>query len=140
VAVARYLADKSALARLSEPSVAARLAPLIELGMVATCAVIELEVLYSTQNHAQYAAVAADRRTGFEWLPMPDEVWDRALQVQQELSSIGQLRAVGISDLLIAATAERHGVTILHYDSDFEIIHQITQQPIEWIVARSSVP
>lgn len=140
MAVARYLADKSALARLGEPAVAARLAPLIELGMVATCAAIELEVLYSTQNHAQYEAVAADRRSGFEWLAMPEEVWDRALQVQRELSPREQLSAVGIPDLLIAATAERHGVTILHDDSDFEIINRITKRPIEWIVERSSVP
>jgi len=43
--VARYIADKSALARLSAPPVAAVLIPLIEAGLVATCAVIDLEVL-----------------------------------------------------------------------------------------------
>ena len=139
MAVATYLADKSALARLDEPAVAARLGPLIETAMVATCAVIELEILYSTRSHDQYETVAADRRAGYEWLPMPDEVWDRALQIQLQLSAAGKLRSVGIPDLLIAATAERHGATILHYDRDFDIIHDITGQPVEWIVPAGTV-
>jgi hypothetical protein len=57
VAVARYLADKSALARLSQREVADRLGPLLEAGLVATCAMVELQVLFSTRNHAEYEAV-----------------------------------------------------------------------------------
>ena len=38
-----YLADKSALARMTHADVAERLAPLILGGQVATCAVIDLE-------------------------------------------------------------------------------------------------
>ena len=44
---ARYLIDKSALARMSLEPVRERLAPIIEAGEAATCAVIDLEVLYS---------------------------------------------------------------------------------------------
>jgi len=43
-AVARYLADTSALARLRHPPVAEMLGPLIEAGLVATCGVIEFEL------------------------------------------------------------------------------------------------
>ncbi|MCU1487257.1 MAG: PilT protein domain protein [Actinomycetia bacterium] len=140
MAVAEYLVDESALARLDQPVVFARLAPLVEAGLVATCAVIELEILYSTQRHADYEAVRVDRREGYEWLPMADEVWDRALDVQRQLSAQGQLRAVGIPDLLIAATAERHAVTLVHYDSDFDVVAAVTGQPTEWVVPRGSVP
>ena len=42
-----YLADKSALARLAEPQVRERLPPLLLEGLVATCPIIDLEVLYS---------------------------------------------------------------------------------------------
>lgn len=140
MAVARYLADKSALARLTHPDVAARLVPLLEAGLVATCGVVELEVLFSTRNHNAYEAVRADRRTGYEWLPMPDEIWDRALEVQRELSQSGRLRSGEIPDLLLAATAERHGVAVLHYDGDFDLIARITGQPTEWVVPPGTVP
>ena len=140
MAVARFLADKSALARLSHEAVADRLRPLLEAGLVATCAVVELEVLFSTRNHDEYETVQSDRRSGYEWLPMPDEVWDRALEVQQELSRTGRLRSAKIPDLLVAATAERHGVTVVHYDTDFDRIAEITGQPAEWVVPAGTVP
>jgi predicted nucleic acid-binding protein len=140
VAVARFLADKSALARLSHEAVDDRLRPLLEAGLVATCAVVELEVLFSTRNHDEYETVRSDRQSGYEWLPIPDQVWDRVLEVQRELSRTGRLRSAKIPDLLVAATAERHGVTVIHYDTDFERIAEITGQPAEWVVPAGTVP
>jgi predicted nucleic acid-binding protein len=120
--------------------VASRLRPLLEAGLVATCAVIELEVLFSVRNHDEYETIRGDRRTGYEWLPMPDEVWDRALEIQRALSRGGRLRSSKIPDLLVAAAAERHGVAVIHYDNDFDRIAEITGQPTEWVVAAGSVP
>ncbi len=137
--VASYLVDKSALARIHRPAVAARLVPMIESGMVATCAVVELELRFSARDHAELRAMVVDRKLGYEWLAMPDEVWDRALEVQGELSARGQLRAVGIPDLLIAATAERHQVAVLHHDADFDLVAAVTRQPCEWVVPHGSV-
>jgi predicted nucleic acid-binding protein len=139
VAIATFLADKSALARLTHDVVAARLGPLIEAGLVATCGAVELEVLFSARNHKEYEIVRLDRSQGYERLPMPDEVWDRALEVQGELSNRGHLRAVAIPDLLVAATAERHGVTVIHYDADFDLIAGITEQRVEWIAPPGSL-
>ena len=140
MAVATHLADKSALARLHLEPVARRLGPMLEAGLVGTCGVIELEVRYSARTHAEYVAVAGDRRIGYEWFPMPDEVWDRALGVQHELSARGELRAVKLPDLLIAATAERHGLAVVHYDADYDRIAAITSQAVEWVVPAGSVP
>ncbi|MET9515408.1 hypothetical protein [Streptomyces sp. NPDC002994] len=36
--------------------------------------------------------------------------------------------------MLIAATAERHGVAVLHCDGDFDTIAAVTGQPPEWVV------
>lgn len=140
MAIASYLVDKSAWARLPQAAVAARLIPLIDAGLVATCAVIELELRYSARNHNEFESIAHQRRAGYEVLVMPDEVWDRALDVQHELSARGQLRAVGIPDLLIAATAERHGVQLLHYDGDFDLIAAVTGQDTDWVAPAGSVP
>jgi predicted nucleic acid-binding protein len=139
VAVATHLADKSALARLHHEPVARRLGPMIEAGLVGTCGIIELEVRYSARSHPDYEAISRDRSLGYEWFPMPDELWERALHVQAALSAQGKLRAVRFADLLIAATAERHGLSVIHYDADYDLIADVTNQPTEWVVPRATV-
>jgi predicted nucleic acid-binding protein len=69
-----------------------------------------------------------------------DEDWRRALDVQAALWRSGRMRAVGFPNLLIAAIAERERVTLLHYDSDYDLIAQITGQPTRWVVPRGTVP
>ena len=39
---------------------------------------------------------------------------------------------------MIAATAERYGATVLHYDADFDVIAEVTGQPVRWVVPRGS--
>jgi len=127
-AVASYLADTSALARLHHPEVAAVLVPLIESGVVATCGVIEFEFGWATRSSAEFDQVRADRDAGYEWLATHDEDWRRALDVQAGLWRGGRIRAVSLPDLLIAAVAERERVTVLHYDGDYELIAQVTSR------------
>ena len=139
-ALATHLADTSALARLHRPEVAAVLGPLIEAGLVATCGVIEFEIGWSTRNGTEFDQVRADRDEGYEWLATNDVDWRRALQVQAALWRSGRVKAVGFPDLLVAAVAEREEVTLLHYDSDYDLIAEVTRQPARWVVARGSVP
>ena len=56
---------------------------------------------------------------------------DRAVEVLTLLADRGQHRAPSLPDLIIAATAELAGLTVLHLDKDFEIIADITGQPVE---------
>jgi predicted nucleic acid-binding protein len=139
-AVARCIADTSALARLGHPAVASALGPLIEAGLVASCGVIEFERRWATRTPAELDQLRADRDLGYEWLPTLDEDWRRALDVQAALWRSGLVRAVGFPDLLIAAVAERERVTILHYDSDYDHIVAMTSQPAQWIVPRGTIP
>lgn len=136
---ARYLIDKSALARIPHESVRARLAPIIEAGEAATCAVIDLEVLFSARNHADYVEIRRRRRLAYERVPVNDDVFDRALEVQSELARTGRHR-VPIPDLLIAAASEASSLVLLHYDRDFDTIAEVTGQTTEWVVPRGSVP
>jgi predicted nucleic acid-binding protein len=136
---ARYIADKSALARLSEPSVRAILEPLILTGQVATCGVIELEVLYSARSAADLSRTRQLRAQAFPLVPVVQADFDRAVAVLELLAQRGQHRAVGLADLLIAAVAERAGLTLLHYDSDFDFVAAVTGQPMRWIVPRGSI-
>lgn len=139
-AVARYLADTSALARLHRPAVAAVLVPLIESGVVATCGIIESELGWATRSSTEFDQLRADRDAGYEWLATHDEDWRRALEVQASLWRSGHMRAVGLPDLLVAAVAERERVIVLHYDGDYDPIAQVTGQSMQWVVPRGTVP
>jgi len=139
-AVASYLADTSALARLRHQPVAAVLGPLIEAGLVATCGVIEFELGWASRTTTEFDQLRTDRDAGYEWLATHDEDWRRALDVQAALWRSGQVRAVGFPDLLVAAVAERERVTVLHYDVDYDLITHMTGQPTQWIVPRGTVP
>lgn len=136
---ARYLVDKSALARMQHESVRRRLAPIIEAGEVATCAIIDLEILFSARSHADYVETRHRRSLAYERVPLSEEVFERALEVQEDLARIGHHR-LPIPDLVIAAAAESAALTVLHYDRDFDTIAALTGQPMEWVVSRGSVP
>ena len=136
----RYLADKSALARLRHPAVSAVLTPLIVAGDVATRGIIELEILYSARSHADFARTRAIRARAFPSLPVLQADFDRAIAVMEALALRGHHRAVGLPDLLIAAVAERAQVTVLHYDADYDLVAAVTGQSTQWVVRRGSVP
>lgn len=134
----RFLVDKSALARMPLESVRRRLAPIIEAGEAATCAIVDLEVLYSVRNFEEHRRTRQRRSLAYTRVGITDEVFERALDVQGELSRSGRHR-VPIPDLLVAAVAEKEGLTVLHYDSDYDTIASVTGQPVEWVVPRGSV-
>lgn len=134
---ATYLADKSALARFPVPVVAARLRPLLEDGELATCAIVDLEVLYSSRNLADYEDILEERRS-LDVAPITPEVMTAAVDLQHELAKRGQHR-VPIPDLIISAAALLSGLVVLHYDSDFERIAAAGGARHEWVVPQGSV-
>lgn len=42
-------------------------------------------------------------------------------------------RSAGAVDLLIAATAEAHNLSLLHYDRDYDQVSQVSGQPTRWL-------
>jgi predicted nucleic acid-binding protein len=134
-----YLVDKSALARLKHPAVATVLGPLLTAGQVAGCGVLELEVLYSARSHRDFVETLSELR-GLPRLAVTQDDFDRAVAVMELLARHGQHRATGLLDLLLAAVAERHGATLLHYDGDFDVVAAATGQTMQWVVPRGSVP
>jgi predicted nucleic acid-binding protein len=134
---ARYLADKSALARFPHPAVGRRLRPLLEQGLIATCAIIDLEVLYRARSLHDYEPILEERQA-LPQAPITQMVVDRAVVVQHELARMGHHR-LPIPDLLIAAAAEAAHLVVLHYDADFERIAEVTGQGHDWVVRRGSI-
>jgi predicted nucleic acid-binding protein len=56
---------------------------------------------------------------------------DRSVEVVALLADRGKHRAPSVPNLIIAATTELAGLTVLHLDKDFQIIADITGQPLE---------
>jgi predicted nucleic acid-binding protein len=140
VTTARYLLDQSAGARMSVPVVRARLAPLMQRGLLLRCGIADLEVGVSARSREDHAALGRWRADALDYLSTPDSAWDRAWQVQEALADTGLHRAVKIPDLVIAAVAEHHRVSVMHYDRDFDRIAEVTGQPAEWVVPAGSLP
>ncbi len=135
---ARYLVDKSALARMPIASVRDRLAPIIEAGEAASCAVVDLEVLYSARNHDEHAQARLRRSLAYHKVALTEQIFERAIDIQGELAKSGRHR-VPIPDLIVAAASEDANLTVLHYDSHYDVIAEITGQPVEWVVPRGSL-
>jgi len=114
------------------------LEPLLVAGEIATCGIVELELLYSATGRATYRALSEALR-GMPRAPIDEAGVRRALEVQAMLAERSRHRAVPLPDLLIAACAEQAGLTVLHYDSDFDRIAELTGQASQWIVPRGSV-
>ncbi|MDI6099684.1 PIN domain nuclease [Actinoplanes sp. NEAU-A12] len=134
MAVTSWLIDKSAYVRLQRDQAANRdeWSARISRGLVRLSTITRLELGYSARS-------GEAGRQQFILPPlsfMPVEyltpaIEDRALEVQMILADRGQHRAPSIPDLLIAATAEKSGLTVLAVDKDFELIAAVTGQPVE---------
>lgn len=137
--MAKYLADKSALTRRdTRPEVRAAIEPLLLGGAIATCGIVNLELLYSASSPVVYASLASALRA-LPRVAVAEAMLDRALEVQARLAERSQHRAVPLPDLIVAACAESAGLTVLHYDADYDRIAEITGQSTRWVLPRGSV-
>lgn len=137
---ADFLVDTSAYIRLmkSDP-VPHEWAEVLDHGLAGVCPITELEIFYSARSPEHREALADVLRQYYKWVDMPDLVYERALEVQLILDERGKRRSAGPVDLLVAATAEWHGMTVLHYDRDFATVAQVTGQPVRWLAKPGSI-
>src|SRR3954465_12341735 len=101
----RYLIDKSALARWTKPSVKEVLKPLHERYLLAVCRPTEYEMVHSARDNAEATRISTWLHP-FDYLPTDDDAFSRALEIQRHALNGGFHRALSLTDLLIAATAE----------------------------------
>jgi hypothetical protein len=134
------LADTSAwTASRKDSAIRTSFDELLRLGSIATCDAVRLELLFETQDDADFRR----RRDELEYLrrcPISERVWRRAVDVMHALAERGPLhRQVPILDLLVAAAGELAGLPVLHYDRDFELIAEVTGQPVRAIAPLGSL-
>lgn len=132
-----YLVDTSVLTRLANPKVRALVEPLALAGSVSRCSISSLEIGAQAKNERTWDELLGSLRI-FETREMGEAELRRASQVQRLLAESG-LRGRKVPSLLVAATAEAAGMTVLHYDRDFEVIARVTGQPHRWVVPNGSL-
>ncbi len=132
-----HLVDTSVLKRLAHPSVMAAVEPLAIGRRIARPTIADLEVGYSARDADEWDRLMATL-DAFGLVETSAAHVRRALQVQRLLAARSQ-RGRKLPDLLVAAAAEELGLTVLHYDGDFDHIAAATGQRCEWVVAPGSI-
>lgn len=128
----RYLLDTSAFwqGRLNR-SAATRIADLSANGQIVVCMPVLLEILVGARNLQEWIRMRASLAS----VPQA-ELTDpmAAVELHGLLAQRGQHRTP-VVDVIVAATAAEHGLTILHYDRDFDRLAKLTGGGQEWVVA-----
>jgi predicted nucleic acid-binding protein len=132
-----HLVDTSVISRLGEPTVRAVVDHLTEAGQVGRAGITDLEVGYGSRNAREWDQDMSDLSV-FKLVETTAEHVQRARQVQRLLASRSQ-RGRKVPDLLIAAAAEQDHLTLLHYDSDFDLIAKVTGQRCQWVVPAGTI-
>ncbi|RSM59993.1 VapC toxin family PIN domain ribonuclease [Actinoplanes sp. ATCC 53533] len=123
----KYLVDTSALVRIIRAQVDPRWGGVIERGLISVCepAMTETLLLAETKKYAEMESFIADR-----YLPVtiPDDIWGLVAVIRRELAPHGAHRGLSVADLVIAATAIRLKLTVLHEDGDFETVNRFVPE------------
>ena len=137
------LLDNSAWSRLGAPALSdervSEIADALEAGRIATCLPFLLEAGYSARTAREHNELLA------ELLALPhfhidEQVERRAVDAQRQLARVGHHRLPPV-DLLVGAIADRHGLGVLHYDGDYDLIAEKTDLDIKsvWLAPAGSL-
>jgi predicted nucleic acid-binding protein len=127
------LADTSAwTSRLLRDAVRAEFDARLLNAEIAMCPPVKLELLWTARNATEFDRLAA-LADGLPQLTVDTAVWDRVVVVRRKLVEHGRHRQVPRNDLIVAAAAEIAGVPVCHYDCHFDLIAEVTGQPVRAI-------
>lgn len=122
-----FLADTSMVIRLRRgQDIQPRWIDAVRAGMVAVCPAVEAELMRATASRIDRDELRRHLRSLFGWQPMPDHAWRFVERTQDALVDLGQHKGPSVVDLLVAATADAWGLTILHVDADFDTIARVS--------------
>ncbi len=135
------LFDTSVWAWRANPHVSAWFSAALLAGELAICEMVALEILSGAPNGEWYVRTR-ELLTGLPWIHMEAVEWQRALEVhallEQRLGTHTR-RSVKHTDLLIAAAAESHDLSLVHYDRDYEVIGRVTGQSMNWVAEQDTL-
>lgn len=124
-----FVADTSVWARERQPPVAALIATAARANVLAAFLPVTLELLRSATSvdRLRHEARRYDRLRRIEVTRLVEA---RAREVQERLARRGYHRGPSPVDLLLAAAAEAVDAELWHCDRHFELIADVTGQPM----------
>ena len=118
-----YLLDTSALVRLlRDPKLQEAWYDPIDAEAIGSCYPQRTEFLYSARNAVEYDEIAEMFSDLYPDVAVPKTAGRWVSSVQYQMSRAGQHRSASAVDLIIAATAAYHGLTVLHDDADYRTV------------------
>lgn len=137
------LIDHSAWSRVAHPRLsrerAAEVSEAIAARRLAVCLPFLLEAGYSARGAAEHARLL-DRLGTLPWWGIDASVERRVIDAQRQLARAGHHR-LPPPGVMIAALADWHGLGVLHYDSDYDVIVERTDLRFDsvWLAQRGSL-
>ena len=136
MALEGWIIDTSAFHRLRASADYPKWKNRITRGLVFVSSVTLLEIGFSARSAADYEETRTSVLVqNLEELSITWDVEKAALAIQAKLAEVSMHRGPSVADILVAALAIRAHKTVLHFDKDFEVIHAVTGQKVEWISA-----
>ena len=120
-----FLADTSAVWRMLHGRIGTPWTDRLFQGLIAISAPVESELMLTVRRKSDYEPFFKKLDGTFAWCPPLGNPWPQVLAVQRDLLEIGHHRGPSPMDILIALTARRHGLTLVHVDGDFASIAKV---------------
>jgi predicted nucleic acid-binding protein len=118
-----YLLDTSALVRLlRDPKLQEAWYGAIDAGAIASCYPQRTEFLYSARNGQEYEEITEMFGDLYPDVAVPKSAGRWIGGVQHKMARASAHRSASAVDLMIAATAAHHGLTVLHDDTDYRTV------------------
>ncbi|GAB3487061.1 PIN domain-containing protein [Nocardiopsis coralliicola] len=118
-----YLLDTSGLVRLlREPKLQAAWYDALEVGAISSCYPQRTEFLYSARSSREFNEVSEMFHDLYPDVSVPKSAGRWVSAVQYRMALAGEHRSASAVDLIIAATAAHHGLTVLHDDADYRTV------------------
>ncbi|HET9518298.1 MAG TPA: PIN domain-containing protein [Actinoplanes sp.] len=121
----RFLADTSAVIRILTGKAGPEWIDAVTAGTIAICGPVELELLRDTAANTRRPQIQRLLRNTHAWTPVPDDCWERALELQDQLAATSAHTGASVVDLVVAVTAMRNRLILLHDDRDYEVVARV---------------
>lgn len=138
----RLLVDHSVWARVRKPAVAPVWARALASNAVVSCPPFLIEAGYSAQSGSQLREIREVVARSMDSVPCTEDTWDLAFDAQQRMAdAAGLMHRRAPIDFLMSATAHQHGLGVLHYDRDYDLIseHSSLEFDSTWLAPAGSL-
>jgi len=118
-----YLLDTSGLVRLlREPKLQETWYDAVDAEAIGSCYPQRTEFLYTARDRSEYDEITEMFGDLYADVSVPKNAGRWISLVQHRMAMAGQHRGASAVDLMIAATAAHHGLTVLHDDADYRTV------------------